>query len=88
MEQIEDKYQRRAIAGEWHFVLADPEDMDSWVWPGTQVLGVEANGARRFAPPRLLSMRELAAWAQCAGLALRIEERFPVVRRAYAVEMT
>ena len=83
MEQVEDKYQRRAIVGKRHFVLADPQQPDRWALPGPVVDSVDALGLRNFGAARTVSTETLAAWARSLRCKLRIEERFPVVRRNY-----
>lgn len=69
--------QRRAIAGDRHFILADPACPDLWALPGP-VVATDAAGLRRFGPARTASTARLRDWAQRQGLAFRIDDRYPL----------
>ena len=81
METPESQFQRRAIAGDRHFILADLQQPDVWALAGPVVTGIDENGARSYGPARTISTERLKAWAKSRKLPFRIEEKFPVVRR-------
>ena len=81
MECVDDQFQRRAIVGDRHFILADPAQPDVWALPGPVVAATDVNGVRRFGVARTISTEHLRAWAKAEKLSMRIEEKFPVVRR-------
>ncbi|MDD4915410.1 MAG: hypothetical protein PHW13_10305 [Methylococcales bacterium] len=81
METLDYPYQRRAIVGDRHFILACPTQIDAWALPGLLVIGVDANGVRQFGPPRTVSTARLKAWARANGLGFRIEVKYPLLRR-------
>ena len=82
MENPDSLFQRRAIAGDRHFILADPETQpDAWALPGPVVTGMDENGIRSYGPAKTISTQALQAWAKSRKLRFRIEEKFPVVRR-------
>ena len=80
METPENQFQRRAIAGHRHFILADLQQPDSWALPGAVILAEDENGQRRYGPARTISTAQLKAWAKSQRLPFRIVEKFPVVR--------
>ena len=81
METQERQFQRRAVIGERHFVLANPEQPDIWALAGSPVQSVDPQGVRSFGPARTISTAELRAWAQAHRLPFYIEENFPVIHR-------
>ena len=81
MQAPEYHFQRRAIAGDRHFILADPTEPDVWALAGPVVTGTDENGVRSFGPARTISTQALRAWAQAKNLPFRIEDKFPLVRR-------
>lgn len=87
METIEHQFQRRAIVGQWHFILVNAEQPDIWALPGAVVIASDENGIRRFGPTRTITTSALKAWAYKAKLPFRIEERYPVIRRASLEEL-
>lgn len=84
METLENQYQRRAIVGDRHFIQADPDRPDVWALPGPVVYSEDENGVRSFGPARTIRTAELQAWAASQKLRLRIDEKFPIVRRGWS----
>lgn len=85
METRENQFQRRAIVGDRHFVLANPDRADAWALAGPVVTGEDENGVRSYGTANTVSTAQLRAWARARRKPFRIEEKFPVVRRG-AVE--
>ena len=81
METIENQFQRRAIAGDRHFILADPDQPDAWALAGPVVTGIGENGVRSYGKAETISTEALRAWAKANKRSFRIEEKFPVIRR-------
>lgn len=81
MESPDDQFQRRAIVGERHFILADVDNPDTWALAGPVVLATDTDGNRRFGSARTISTAQLSRWAAGQNLRLQIVEKFPVVRR-------
>ena len=82
MEQPQDQYQRRAIVGNRHFILADPAQPDRWALAGPVVISEDELGYRRYGPPRTVSSAQLQTWAKHMRRPFRIEEKFPVIRNS------
>jgi hypothetical protein len=81
MENQERQFQRRAMVGNRHFVLANPEHPDIWALAGSEVQSVDKHGVRCFGPAKTISTSELVAWAKANRLPYHIEENFPVCNR-------
>ncbi|QWF71942.1 hypothetical protein KEF85_05650 [Methylomonas paludis] len=81
MENPDDQFQRRAIVGDRHFILADVNQPDHWALAGPVVLATDADGNRRFGPARTITTAQLSAWAAGQNLRLQIADKFPLVRR-------
>jgi hypothetical protein len=79
MDKQVRQFQRRAVIGERHFVLANPEQPDIWALAGTVVQSIDKQGVRSFGPARTISTGELIAWAAAHRLPFYIEENFPVI---------
>ncbi|MGD0961967.1 MAG: hypothetical protein ABSB19_19320 [Methylomonas sp.] len=84
MEQPEHQYQRRAIVGDRHFILANPERPDCWALAGPVVMAEDANGVRDYGPARTISTARLREWARMHNRSFAIIEDFPVVRRGFS----
>ncbi len=77
---IKKNAQRRPIAGDRHFILADPEKPDEWALPGTcQVVGT-LNGVRLFSRPKTISTDNLKAWAKQTNRRFMIMDDCSLVR--------
>ena len=81
MDKQVTHYQRRAIIGDRHFVLANPEQPDLWALAGTAVQTTDKHGQRSFSPPRTVSTGQLIAWAAAHSQPFYIEENYPVIHR-------
>ena len=75
------QFQRRAIIGDRHFVLANPQQPDNWALAGSIVQSTDKQGLRSFGPARTISTTQLIAWAASHKLTFYIEENYPVVHR-------
>jgi len=87
MEFVEERFQRRAVVGGRHFILANPEQPDVWALAGPVVTAVDENGVRSFGPAKTITTQALMAWALRKRLAFRIEEQFPLAHRDISVAM-
>lgn len=81
METQDSQFQRRAIVGDRHFILADPAKADVWALAGPVVTGIDENGIRSYGAAKTVSTAQLKAWAKARRCPFSIEEKFPVVRR-------
>jgi hypothetical protein len=81
METRYQQYQCRALIGDRHFILADPQRPDLWALPGPVISSEDENGNRRYSPPRTISSARLLDWARSQGHSFHIEEQYPVLRR-------
>jgi len=81
MESPDSQFQRRAIVGDRHFILADPDRPDEWALAGPIVTGTDENGIRSYGAAKTIGTERLKAWAKTQQLPFRIEDKFPVVRR-------
>lgn len=81
METPDNQFQRRAIAGDRHFILVDPAQPDTWALAGPVVETMDEDGICSYAAAKTISTAQLQAWAKNQNRPFRIEEKFPVVRR-------
>ncbi len=87
MESPCNQFQRRAIVGNRHFILADTGQPDVWALAGPVVIAEDENGIRSYGPAGTITTAALKALACKHGLPFKIEEKFPVVRRDIGVDM-
>lgn len=73
--------QRRAIVGNRHFILANPEQPDHWALPGPVILKEEPSGQRHYGPAKTISTAQLIDWAKTQNLGVNIDDQFPILRR-------
>ena len=81
MEIQYPSHQRRAIIGDRHFILLDPNKPDLWALPGPVITTEDDNGLRNYGPPRTITTARLIDWARDQGLSVHINEKYPLLRR-------
>ena len=82
MESLDSQFQRRAIVGDRHFILADPDQPDQWALAGPIITNEDEQGNRSYGKARTISTKALKTWAQTHNRRFSIIEKFPVIRRS------